>query len=214
MVFTFFVSCSNSSFCLWASAFKGWITSLFPSMLSRQSCTWQMVRFFFSLWYNPIGNRLFLLTKGGSSLESSLQTNPWFNLLVPRFGALHLANLGRIYIKLKSYHFTFLTFDIKINFAIKTYLWGLSVQSNSPFSCPNMLRGICFRLFCCGKLYIKRKLKLPRSWKWRSFLLVVLSPLTNRFSSSTLDRSLIYYYPHCPTRVFGRHFEKKITTLW
>ena len=75
MVFTFFVSCSNSSFCLWASAFKAWIASLFSSMLSRRSCTWRTVRFFFSLWYNPIGNRLFLLTKGGSSLESSLQQN-------------------------------------------------------------------------------------------------------------------------------------------
>ena len=41
------------------------------------------------------------------------------------------------------------------------------------------------------------------------FASVVPSPLMNRFSSSTLDQSLIDYYPHCPARVFGRHFEKK-----
>ena len=129
---------------------------------------------------------------------------------MPRFGALHLEDLGRIYIKLKIVSFYSFNFQRKkINFAIKTYLWGLLVQSNSPFSCPNMLRGICFCLFCCGRLY-QKKAKTSEKLKMAVFFAsVVPSPLTNRFSSSTLDQSLIYHYPHCPVHIFGRHFEKK-----
>ena len=85
----------------------------------------------------------------------------------------------------------------------------MSVQSNSPFSCPNMLRGICFCLFCCGRLYQKKAKTCEKLKMAVFFASVVPSPLTNRFSSSTLDQSLIYHYSHCPVRICGRHFENK-----
>ena len=67
-----------------------------------------------------------------------------------------------------------------------------------------------FSFILLWQVIYQKKAKTSEKLKMAVFFAsVVPSPLMNRFSSSTLDQSLIDYYPHCPARVFGRHFEKK-----